>query len=114
MHEAGIAAAIAGELRERGLDARSVVLRVSDGHGDPAAFDAALRMHLAAIEPGLDVLALVIEHVPTARLCASCTGSFQAVGPDDPCPACGGPGIAVPLPERVDMIVAEPTPRGER
>jgi Zn finger protein HypA/HybF involved in hydrogenase expression len=108
MHEAGLAVAVAAELRERGLGPQGVVLRVSGGHGDPAAFDAALRMHLAATMAWASGDALVIEHVPSPRLCAGCAGLFESVDPGAPCPACGGPGIAVPVPEQIELVAVDP------
>ena len=52
MHESGLARAIAGELRERGLTVRDIRLLVRHGHDAPEAFDAALRAHLALEMPG--------------------------------------------------------------
>lgn len=103
MHEAGIAAAVAAEIRARGLDPARVRLVVSGGHGDEAAFDAALRTHLAGIAPDLVLDGLAIEHVPVTRICGRCAAPFQAALAADPCPVCGGPGVAVPQPERVEL-----------
>lgn len=103
MHEAGIAVAVAAEIRERGLDPAAVRLHVTGGHGDLVAFDAALRAHLEAAAPGRGLGDVRIEHVPSARLCARCSFAFEAIGEGAPCPACGGPGIAVPQPESIEL-----------
>jgi Zn finger protein HypA/HybF involved in hydrogenase expression len=103
MHEAGIAQAIAAEIRERGLDPAAVRVVVSGGHGDEESFDAALRMHLEASAPGLGLGSLAIVHAPVARICTRCATPFEAAFAADPCPACGGPGIAVPVPESVEL-----------
>jgi hypothetical protein len=102
MHEGRIADAVAAEIRERG-DGDGLRLIVSGGHGDAQAFDAALRLHLAAALPQLDVSAISIVHRPAARLCGGCAGAYIARHPSDRCPACGGEGTAVPIPERVDL-----------
>lgn len=103
MHEAGIATAVLAEIRARGIDPGAARLVVSGGHGDADAFDAALRAHLAAAAPDLDVARIAIEHAAVSRLCAHCATPFEAPLASDPCPACGGPGIAVPVPERVEL-----------
>ncbi len=103
MHEAGIAAAVAAEVRERGLDPDRLRLVVSGGHGDEVAFDAALRAHLEAAAPGLRLERVAIVHAPVPRLCASCATAFEAPLSTDPCPACGGPGLAIPRPETVEL-----------
>lgn len=103
MHEGRIAAAVAAEIGERGLDGAELRLIVSGGHGDAVAFDDALRLHLAAALPHLDVSAIAIVHRPAARLCGGCAGAYIARRPADRCPVCGGEGIAVPTPERVDL-----------
>jgi Zn finger protein HypA/HybF involved in hydrogenase expression len=103
MHEGRIAQAVAAEIRERGLDGRGVRLVVSGGHGDATAFEAALRLHLAAALPQVDVAAISIVHRPAVRLCGGCGGAFVAPRPTDDCPACGGEGVAIPTPERIDL-----------
>lgn len=103
MHEAGIAAAVAAEIMGRGLDPAHVRLVVSGGHGDDAAFDSALRTHLAGVAPHLALDCLAIEHAPGTRICGRCAAPFEAALAADPCPVCGGPGIAVPQPERVEL-----------
>lgn len=103
MHEAGIAVAIAAEIRTRRLDPRRVRLVVSGGHGDEVAFDAALRAHLGGVAPDLGLDTMPIEHAPVPRICARCALPFEAPLAADPCPACGGPGVGVPRPERVEL-----------
>jgi Zn finger protein HypA/HybF involved in hydrogenase expression len=103
MHEAALASAVAETIRERGLDARAVRLRVSGGHTDVDAFDAALRFHLAAISPDLHLDAVPISHVPEERPCLSCGQSFAAVGLSATCPRCGGVGLGQPGPEHVEI-----------
>lgn len=103
MHEAGIAQAIAAEIRERRLDPAAVRVVVFGGHGDEESFDAALRMHLEASAPGLGLGSLAILHAPVARICTRCASPFEAPFAADPCPACGGPGIALPVPESVEL-----------
>jgi hypothetical protein len=103
MHEGRIADAVAAEIGQRGLDGAGLRLIVSGGHGDTVAFDDALRLHLAAALPHLDVSAIAIVHRPAARLCAGCAGAYIARHPADRCPVCGGEGTAVPTPERVDL-----------
>lgn len=103
MHEAGIAVAVAAELLDRGLDASRVRLMVSGGHGDMAAFDAALRAQLEAAAPGLGLSAVTIAHAPGPRLCAHCATQYRAAALDAPCTACGGPGIALSGTESVEL-----------
>ena len=103
MHEAGIAVAVAAEITGRGLDPARVRLVISGGHGDETSFDAALRLHLAAAAPRAGLESIAIVHAPVPRICASCTTPFQAPLAVDPCPACGGPGIALPTPESVEL-----------
>lgn len=103
MHEAGIAQAIAAEIRERALDPAAIRIVVSGGHGDEESFDAALRTHLEAAAPELGLGRLAIVHAAVARICTRCATPFEASLAADPCPACGGPGIAVPVPERVEL-----------
>lgn len=103
MHEARLAHAVAAEIRGRGLRAAGLRLVVSGGHGDEMAFDAAMRLHLAATLPDLDAAAIAIVHRPVARLCGGCGGVFVAPRPADPCPACGGDGVVIPTPERIEV-----------
>ncbi len=108
VHEAGLADAIAAEIRERGLDARSVRLEVTGGHGDVEAFDAALRLHLSLALPGVDATAIAIDHRAT-RLCPACGVATGSGGGDGPCPTCGGPAVALPTPEQVVIGLASGT-----
>jgi Zn finger protein HypA/HybF involved in hydrogenase expression len=103
MHEAALASALAGAIREHGQQGREVRVLVSGGHSDADAFDAALRTHLAAIDPGLDLSAISIDHLPEQRPCLSCGRSFAAVGMVASCPHCGGSGLAAPRPEHVEL-----------
>ncbi len=105
MHEAGLANAIAAEIRERGLERRSIRLEVTGGHDDVDAFDAALRLHLSLALPGLDVGAIAIDHRAT-RLCPDCGVLTGPGGGDGPCPTCGRPAVALPTPEQVAISVA--------
>jgi len=107
MHEAGIAVAVAAEIRERALDPSAVRLHVTGGHGDLGAFDAALRAHLEAAAPGQGLGDVRIEHLPSARLCGRCAFAFEAIGEGAACPACGGPGIAIPQPESIELEWAD-------
>jgi len=108
MHEGRIADAVATQIRERGLGGAGLRLIVSGGHGDTVAFDDALRFHLAAALPHLDVSAISIVHRPGARLCGGCAGAYIARHPADRCPACGGEGTAVPTPERIEFEWSTP------
>jgi hypothetical protein len=103
MHEGRIAEAVAAGIRERGLDGHGLRLVVSGGHGDAVAFETALRLHLAAALPHVDVSAIAIVHRPAARLCSGCGGAYIAPRPTDHCPACGGDGVAIPVPERIEL-----------
>ena len=103
MHEAGIAVAVAAEMTGRGLDPARVRLVVSGGHGDETSFDAALRTHLQAAAPGAGLEVIEIVHAPVPRICSACTTPFEAPLAADPCPVCGGPGIALPTPESVEL-----------
>jgi len=105
MHEAALASALAGEISARGLNGRAVRVLVSGGHSDAAAFDDALRMHMAAIDPALDLSAISIDHVPEERPCLSCGESFAAVGMVASCPHCGGSGLTAPRPERIELEI---------
>jgi Zn finger protein HypA/HybF involved in hydrogenase expression len=113
MHEAGIATAVAAEIRDRGLDPTRVRLVVAGGHGDLAAFDAALRAHLEAAAPGLGLWAVAIAHAPVPRLCAHCATQYRSVEAGASCPACGGPGIALSEPESVELEWDDRMPAAE-
>lgn len=103
MHEASIAVAVAAEVRKRGLDPSRVRLHVAGGHGDTAAFDAALRAHLEVAAPGLGLSAVTIAHVPVPRLCARCATRYRDAAFDASCTACGGPGIVLSEPESIEL-----------
>jgi Zn finger protein HypA/HybF involved in hydrogenase expression len=103
MHEAGIAVAVAAEIRDRGLDPARVRVRVRGGHGDPAAFEAAFRAQLELAAPTLGLDRVTILRLPTDRLCIHCAGSFSAIDPDALCPVCGGPGLAVDVHESIEL-----------
>ena len=103
MHEAGIAVAVAAEIRDRGLDAAHVRVLVHGGHGDPADFEAAFRAQLQLAGPTLGLDRLTIVRLPTDRACIHCAGSFSAVDPDALCPACGGPGLAADVHEAIEL-----------
>ncbi len=102
MHEAGIARAVAGELRERGLMLGDVRLLVRDIHDAADAFDASLRAHLALEMPGAGG-EVEIVHLATPRLCAACGGAFEAVEATIPCPQCGGASLPVRLREAIEI-----------
>jgi hypothetical protein len=108
MHEAGVARAIAAEIRERDLASARLRVVVTGGHDEPAAFDDSLRLHLALELPDVDVGAIEIVHAPEARLCGTCATPFSGIA-EDACPACGGAGLTIPTPERVELEWLEPT-----
>lgn len=108
MHEAGLAVAVAAEIKARRLDPGRVRVVVSGGHADPAAFDAALRAHLDATEPALGLGAVGIVHARVPNLCAGCASFFRAVEPAASCPSCGGPGMPLGGPESVELEWGEP------
>jgi hypothetical protein len=105
MHEAGIAARVAEALRGAGVEdsIRPVRLTVSGGHGDPASFDAALRLHLTAQLPGLRA-PIEISHAAEPTICTACLRPFLRAGADV-CPACGGDGLPIARPETVEIEV---------
>ena len=105
MHEAALAAAVAAAIHARGLAGRPVRLIVSGGHSDVEAFDAALRLHLAASYPELDTDAMTIVHQAEDRTCFTCGRPFPAVGSIADCPHCGGVGFLRPRPEEIDIVV---------
>jgi Zn finger protein HypA/HybF involved in hydrogenase expression len=105
MHEAGLANAIAMQLREArqaGLIARPRLV-VRGGHDRPADFDAALRLHLAQAAPELGDERLEIVHEPVARLCSSCSRTFSADDPLAPCPSCGSAALPTATSEEVEL-----------
>ncbi len=102
MHEAGLAKGIAAQIQHRRARGSDVRILVTNGHDEPAAFDDALRLHLAAAVPGLDVDAIEIVHRPQARLCGDCAVPFTGQVAD-PCPACGGAGVSISAPERIEI-----------
>jgi hypothetical protein len=112
VHEAGIAIAVAAEVRDRGLDPSRVRLLVTGGHGDLGAFDAALVAHLEAAAPGAGLGRVRIVHLATPRLCARCAVPFQAIDEAVPCPACGGPAIAAGHAESIELAWDEAPSRG--
>jgi Zn finger protein HypA/HybF involved in hydrogenase expression len=103
MHEAALASSVAQAIRERALSGVPIRLFVSGGHSDVDAFDAALRFHLAARDPDIDLDAIEIQHVPEERPCLSCGRSFTGIGMVADCPHCGGVGLTQPRPERIDI-----------
>lgn len=102
MHEAGLAQAVAGTLRERGLSIRDVRLLVRDGHGAPDTFDASLRARLALALPCLDD-DVEIVHLATPRICAACGTVFEAADPANPCPDCGGTSLPAHGHEEIEI-----------
>ncbi len=114
MHEAGLANAVADALRREGIrqaaDVRVRIL-VSGGHAEPEDFDGAFRMHLATAAPEFDTDAMEIVHVPIDRLCVGCGETFASVVADEPCPRCGGAGLSIPTPERVEIELVRPDDR---
>ena len=103
MHEAGIARSIVATLRGKDLAGRRVLLHVRGGHHGPASFESALRFHLGVQAPDLDPASFGVVHDPVPRLCVSCGAGFAAPGPDDPCPACGGPSLPLQEHEQVEI-----------
>jgi len=103
MHEAGIARSIVAALRREEPAGRQVVLHVMGGHHGPAAFESALRFHLGVEAPDLDTASFRVVHDPVARLCVGCGAEFNAPGPDDPCPGCGGPSLPLQEHEQVEI-----------
>lgn len=111
MHEAGLAEAVAEALRREGVGTTSgaqVRILVSGGQAEAAEFDAAFRLHLAAAIPELDPAAVELRHLPTERLCIRCGGTFVAPTSAEPCPICGGSGLAVPTPEQIELELVRP------
>lgn len=111
MHEAGIARAVAGAIRDQAAPDDLIRLFVTGGHGQPEDFDAALRLHLALALPDRDPAAFEIVHRPTSRLCPACAVTFDGIRPLDPCPTCGSPGLETPVSEEIDLEIL-PAPVG--
>jgi hypothetical protein len=109
MHEGRLADQVAATLGRLGLGPRSVVVQVRGGHGPPAAFDAAFRLHLAAALGVPELDGLRIEHLPSRQVCSHCLVAFDAIGDEAHCPRCGSQGIAVPVPEQIELL---PLPGG--
>ena len=103
MHEAALAAAVAEALRRPDVRGRPVNLLVTGGHTDRVAFDAALRFHLAAAAPEIDLEVVSIVHVVQERPCLGCGHTFAAADLAAECPLCGGIGLALPSPEQVQI-----------
>ena len=103
MHEAALAAAVAGALRTAERTGGRFRLTVAGAHGDRAAFDAALRQHLLAGLAEIADTPIEIVHEPQGRLCAACATAFSAADPDDACPSCGGPALPSVGEERIEL-----------
>lgn len=112
MHEAGLAAAIYQAIVARGRSVAGLRILVSGGAHEPADFEAALRLHLAALAPDLDVGSIEIVHRSVPRPCLACGRSFEAVDPDARCPSCGGPGLPPLEAERIELAWAADDPDG--
>lgn len=112
MHEAGLAAAIYRAIVARGRSAAGLRILVSGGVHEPADFEAALRLHLAALAPDLDVERIEIVHRPISRPCLACGRSFEAMGPTAACPSCGGLGLPPLAAERIELVWAADDPDG--
>ena len=110
MHESALASSVAQAIRERALSGVPIRLVVSGGHSDAHAFDAALRLHLAAGAPEIDLEAMTIEHLAEERPCLWCSRTFAAVGSPADCPWCGGVGLTPPRPEHVEIIWTDSAP----
>ncbi len=112
MHEAGLAAAIYRAIVARGGSVAGLRIFVSGGAHEPAEFEAALRLHLAALAPDLDLGSVEIVHRPVVRPCLGCGRRFEAVGPNADCPSCGGPGLPPLEAERIELAWAADDPDG--
>lgn len=117
MHEAALAALVADAIRSVEGEGRRLRLLVASGHRDRAAFDVALRLHLAA-ELGSfgrrEVPDIEIVHVPRERLCAACASVFRDADPDAACPGCGGPSLPSGSADRIELEWQPDTPKGRR
>lgn len=110
MHEAGLAAAVADALRREGVEADGarVLIHVSGGHAHAEDWDGAFRLHLGLAAPEYAGTPVDIVHEPVDRLCVAGAHHFAAPSADDPCPACGGSSLPVPIPERIEIEVVRP------
>jgi Zn finger protein HypA/HybF involved in hydrogenase expression len=106
MHEAAIADAILGALREQAPGRRARIL-VRGGHGDPEAFDMALRFHLLVGDPRIELAQMEIVHLPRVLICANCGNGYEAKDPIEACPACGGGAWPDYAPEEVELELLE-------
>lgn len=110
MHEAGLAAAVADALRKEGVAPAGARVRihVSGGHAHAEDWDGAFRLHLSLAAPEFAETPVEIVHDPIDRHCIGCGGTFQSAHADDPCPACGGNALPIPVPERLEIEVLRP------
>ncbi len=109
MHEAGLARGVANALRERGLLLEQVRLLVRGGLHEPAAFEAALREHLAREFPAEAEAARTIRitREPFGHLCVSCGAKFDAAEVHARCPRCDGDTISAVQNEQIEIVLAE-------
>lgn len=105
MHELGLARAIGEAIRARGWEGLPLEVRVSGGHGDGGAFEAALLAHLECESPSLAGASVRIVRVSCDRVCSRCAGTFRAADAS-PCPACGGPALPLREAEQVELVIA--------
>jgi len=112
MHEAGIATAIATTIRERGFPASTVRVVVTGAPHEQSVYDESVRLHMAICDPDLDVAAIRFIHLPSPRLCLSCSGTFSATDPDASCPTCGGIAMPTMDAETVELEWDDPAPVG--
>jgi Zn finger protein HypA/HybF involved in hydrogenase expression len=115
MHEAALAHAVAVRLTElaaRGERTSGVTVHVRGSHGEPRHVRDSLAAHLEAFLGPQVASGLRIVSDPTPRLCVGCADLFEAIESDVPCPACGGPGIAVPTPETIELVLGPEEPLG--
>lgn len=108
MHEAALANTIAISLRESrqaGVVGRPRLV-IRGGHDESAAFDAALRLHLALAAPEFDIDALDIIHAPITRMCSGCGRRYRASDLLEPCPTCGSLGLPTAMDEEVELTWA--------
>ncbi len=102
VHEARPAAAVAAFARGLPRATRVIRVRVTGGDHEPAAFDAALRLNIAAAAPEL-AGRVVVDHVVAERLCVACGGLVATVSVGDSCPSCGEFGYLLPAAERIEI-----------
>jgi len=117
MHEAALAARVADAVRSLEGEGGRLRLLVASDHRDQAAFDVALRLHLAAklgSVGGSEGLDIEIVHVPRQRLCAACASGFRDADPDALCPRCGGPSLPSGSADRIELEWQPGTPIGRR